>query len=514
MMASDGNSSNLLTTSIWDRPRCLIENRDDIHLEMNEEVLSMLREITDPVVVVTIAGLYRSGKSYLMNRLARQNVFDLGSTLQTKTKGIWVWANRHPTRQNCSLLLIDTEGFGDVEKGDVNYDASIFALAVLLSSALIYNCTGVIDQYSLEKLHFVTKIADRIKMKSNESEDDSAEFDEFFPTFIWAVRDFTLERIIEGKTVTDDEYLEHALQLKSGDDCADYNRPREWIREYFPRRKCFTFSMPVEHLRSLKNLESLDESQLSPEFIQQTDTLIQYLLDSAQTKSVNGININGQHLGALVSCYVDAIRNGAIPCIQSIVDSTARLENERAIRECVELYETRFAESVRLPTETIEELSNCNDACRQEATRRFLKLAVFDDKGIYYGRLMDELLLSYEKNVEENQTLSRDRCQSLLSSLYKPIQRNLINMRYSCPGGYQAYKRDMESLIRRYIETPNKGVMAEELLSVCMEEQEAISADIKRIDDKLTEDAVRANIQKAVITIGIAALATLAGLRR
>lgn len=47
-----------------------------------------------------------------------------------------------------------------------------------------------------------------------------------------------------------------------------------------------------------------------------------------------------------------------------------------------------------------------------------------------------------------------------------------------------------------------------------MEEQEAISADIKRIDDKLTEDAVRANIQKAVITIGIAALATLAGLRR
>lgn len=73
MMASDGNSNNLLATSLWDRPRCLIENRDDVHLEVNEEVLSMLREITDPVVVVTIAGLYRSGKSYLMNRLARQN---------------------------------------------------------------------------------------------------------------------------------------------------------------------------------------------------------------------------------------------------------------------------------------------------------------------------------------------------------------------------------------------------------------------------------------------------------
>ena len=51
-----------------------------------------------PLVVVAIAGVYRSGKSYLMERLARASGvvgqgsgFPLGSTVQSKTKGIWAW---------------------------------------------------------------------------------------------------------------------------------------------------------------------------------------------------------------------------------------------------------------------------------------------------------------------------------------------------------------------------------------------------------------------------------------
>lgn len=57
-------------------------------------------------------------------------------------------------------------------------------------------------------------MAEHIKIKSNGSDDESGEFDKFFPSFIWAVRDFALDLVIDGKTVTEDEYLEHALQLK------------------------------------------------------------------------------------------------------------------------------------------------------------------------------------------------------------------------------------------------------------------------------------------------------------
>ena len=53
-------------------PICLVENHNE-HLSVNHEAIEILEKISQPVVVVAIVGLYRTGKSYLMNRLAGQN---------------------------------------------------------------------------------------------------------------------------------------------------------------------------------------------------------------------------------------------------------------------------------------------------------------------------------------------------------------------------------------------------------------------------------------------------------
>ena len=52
-------------------PVCLIENAEG-GLRTVESALKILRGIQQPVVVVAVVGLYRTGKSYLMNRLAGQ----------------------------------------------------------------------------------------------------------------------------------------------------------------------------------------------------------------------------------------------------------------------------------------------------------------------------------------------------------------------------------------------------------------------------------------------------------
>ncbi|XP_016411484.1 GTPase IMAP family member 7-like [Sinocyclocheilus rhinocerous] len=62
---------------------------------------------------------------------------------------------------------------------------------------------------------YVTELTECIKVKSSDEDvDDSNEFVKFFPSFIWAVRDFTLERKIDGKDATENDYLEFALKLK------------------------------------------------------------------------------------------------------------------------------------------------------------------------------------------------------------------------------------------------------------------------------------------------------------
>ena len=42
--------------------------------------------------------------------------FRLGSTVRSETKGIWMWCVPHPSKPDHILVLLDTEGLGDVEK--------------------------------------------------------------------------------------------------------------------------------------------------------------------------------------------------------------------------------------------------------------------------------------------------------------------------------------------------------------------------------------------------------------
>nr|KAF6382029.1 guanylate binding protein 4 [Pipistrellus kuhlii] len=200
-------------------PICLVENQNN-QLTVNPKALEILDKISQRVVVVAIIGLYRTGKSYLMNRLAGQNHgFRLGSTVRSETKGIWMWCVPHPSKPNHTLVLLDTEGLGDVEKGDSKNDSWIFALAVLLSSMFVYNSMGTINHQALKQLHYVTELTKLIRAKSSPSSGeggDSAEFVSFFPDFVWVVRDFVLELKLDGRTITEDEYLENALELVPG----------------------------------------------------------------------------------------------------------------------------------------------------------------------------------------------------------------------------------------------------------------------------------------------------------
>uniref|UniRef100_A0A0E9QY72 GB1/RHD3-type G domain-containing protein n=1 Tax=Anguilla anguilla TaxID=7936 RepID=A0A0E9QY72_ANGAN len=55
--------------AFMESPVCLIENTDG-NLSVNSEAVEILMGLYQPVVVVAVVGLYRTGKSYLMNKLA------------------------------------------------------------------------------------------------------------------------------------------------------------------------------------------------------------------------------------------------------------------------------------------------------------------------------------------------------------------------------------------------------------------------------------------------------------
>jgi len=122
--------------------------------------------------VIAVAGMYRTGKSYLLNRilLNRQDGFGVGSTVNACTKGIWLWGRpvqgQTVDGNPCNVVIVDSEGIGALDEDD-NHDNRIFAMAVLFSSYFIYNSVGSIDESSLQNLSLVVNLTKNIHLKSN-----------------------------------------------------------------------------------------------------------------------------------------------------------------------------------------------------------------------------------------------------------------------------------------------------------------------------------------------------------
>ncbi|XP_053508049.1 guanylate-binding protein 1-like [Ictalurus furcatus] len=487
-------------------PICLVENVNG-SLRVSDGATEYLYRINQPVVVVSVVGLYRTGKSYLMNRLAgKQTGFALGSTIESKTKGIWMWCVPHPYKRGHTLVLLDTEGLGDVDKGDSKNDAWIFCLAVLLSSTLVYNSRGTIDNTAVEKLHYVTELAEQIKIKSPESraaeveeEEEDSQFVQFFPNFIWTVRDFSLELVIEKKgRVTEDEYLDFALQLKKGLSKKDtnYNLPRQCIRNYFPTRKCFVFPFPASQDKMVQ-LESLDESEIWPKFLNVTQQFCDYIFTTSNVKTVKGgYRVTGRMFGHLVQSYVETISSGKVPCLENAVVVMARIENQAAVQEGLKFYQNEMEQVKSLFPVDLNKLSSEHQKISNMANTEFMKRSFKDEEGEYFRKLMEAVDKHYAELIAQNIEESEQKCQQILSDLYEEMNVHVQRGEYAKPGGYKLYCTHRDNVITQYHSQPNKGIQAEVVLETFLNRKSMEAKLILQTDEQLTESEKKIQEEK------------------
>uniref|UniRef100_G1QCX5 GB1/RHD3-type G domain-containing protein n=1 Tax=Myotis lucifugus TaxID=59463 RepID=G1QCX5_MYOLU len=486
-------------------PICLVENQNN-QLTVNPTALEILDKMSQPVVVVAIAGVYRTGKSYLMNRLAGQNHgFPLGSTVRSETKGIWMWCVPHPSKPNHTLVLLDTEGLGDVEKGDSKNDSWIFALAVLLSSMFVYNSMNTINHQALEQLHYVTELTKLIRAKSSPTSgeaDDSAEFVSFFPDFVWVVRDFMLELKLDGHTITEDEYLENALKFVSGENSKIQHSkmPREYIRKFFPKRKCFTFERPTNNISLLQHMEGVSENQLESRFQVQTKNFCNYIFTAAKTKTLReGIIVTGnrespllQHVLLHFSSCDEAQKPG------SWLVSTAVVENLAAMQKAANHFSEQMAQRVNFPTDTLQELLDLHTACEREAVAIFMEHSFKDDSQVFQKKLQGIIKKKKKNFLLKNEEESLKYCQAQLTQLSEPLMEGILRGTFSVPGGYILYSEEMNKVEQSYELVPRKGVKAMEVLQNFKQSQAATKESIMQADKTLTagEKALKGNKNK------------------
>ncbi|XP_075705277.1 guanylate-binding protein 7-like [Rhinoderma darwinii] len=405
-----------------------------------------------------------------------------------------MWCVPHPVKHDHTLVLLDTEGLGDVEKGNSQNDSWIFALAVLLSSTLVFNSMGTIDQQAMEQLHYVTELTEKIKVKSTEQasdfEDDSSEFKRFFPSFVWCVRDFNLQLQLNGKDITEDEYLKNALKLKPGlsTTIRNYNLPRECILHYFHSHKCFVFDRPASKT-DLQNLDNVEESQLDPAFVKQTKKFCAHINEESPVKTLSGgYMMTGRGLGDVAISYVEAIRSGSIPSMENAVLALAKIENSRAIQEALSKYDEMMNQCLNtFPTETQEGFLNLDKEFHAEAVKVFMNLSFKDENQEYQSKLIIELGHKKAVYMKQNEEASVRKCRALLQELSAAMEKGISEGKFAVPGGYKLFTEEKKSLVIDYLNASGKGVKSLEVLQEFFKEKENVESTILMADKTLKE---------------------------
>ena len=294
------------------------------------EASEMLSKIDSNLAIISIAGIYRSGKSYLLNRLlGRQDGFEIGPNITSCTKGIWIWGDTIKlNNKNTEVLIIDTEGLASAfEDRNENIDIIIFCLSVLLSSLFIYNSMKNIDESAIESLALVLNFSKKIQSKFNNLND----YANNFPSFLWVLRDFALELVDEkGKNISAKQYMENALKEENINMISqnDYNKGvieeinkkneiRKIIKLFFRERDCYTLIRPIHDEKKLKIIDQIPQDQLRPEFLSQMNSLVEKIFENIRPKNINGSYMNGPMFLNLAKMYIDSLNSDDLPNINT-----------------------------------------------------------------------------------------------------------------------------------------------------------------------------------------------------
>ncbi|KAH7939123.1 hypothetical protein HPB52_007083 [Rhipicephalus sanguineus] len=176
-------------------PVQILRVKDGHSVEFNEaklERILLADHVKDrPVVVISVAGAYRQGKSFLLcfllrflRNIGRSNWMDDADTplrgflwrpgSSRETMGILLWSEvflmKNSEGEEVAVLLMDTQGTFDGD-ATTKESATIFALSMMTSSVQIYNLMNNIKEDDLQHLQFFAEslIASRLEIKEGQA---------------------------------------------------------------------------------------------------------------------------------------------------------------------------------------------------------------------------------------------------------------------------------------------------------------------------------------------------------
>ncbi len=327
---------------------------DHQNLEIVEEGLHVLGNITSPVAVIGVVGPYHTGKSFLLNSLISYwrseinkaknkfttegiELFEVADKVDPTTMGLWLLKTDITLKDGSVVLFMDTEGFYGQDVSE-SYDARIFTVATLLSSHLIYTSKGLIDQHAIEYLeilarrtqvfqieniirtasdddiHGIETVSDIVTHARQEEQKHVLQYNDF-PPLSWVVKDFTQDLV----NLTPNEWLEHYIEGHRDQKAKTRDTT---LRDVFKRGiECHTLYLPSVKREELKDLGRIDmNDQLTREFIDDLKKMYESIVKTLTVKRIDKYILDGKSLVALTKFILQYVNEENYPKVPSLWD--------------------------------------------------------------------------------------------------------------------------------------------------------------------------------------------------
>ncbi|XP_037288779.2 atlastin-1 [Rhipicephalus microplus] len=388
-------------------------NDDGWQLEHEELQRILLDErVKDkPVVVISIAGACRQGKSFLMNfflrymyRKEKENWighpgeplrgFGWKHSRERQTSGIHLWNEVFlvPTSdgQEVAVLFMDTQGLFD-SKSTLPESTTIFALSVMMSSVQIYNILQDVREDHLQVLEFVTQYGQLAQKEATGKP---------FQRLVFLVRDSN-----DGTYGADAgrSLITERLQAAT-DRQPEVRQLREYISNNFTDIDCFLMPYPGSKVATEHSYDGCHKDS-DPEFKNHLQDFVPWILgpENLVVKKINGKAISCQELLTYIKAYVQVFRNGEVPKPKSMLQATAEASHLTAKDRATKVYMTAMS---NVPHGDLEMLLNAHELALVSAQDFFdgiQKIGGCDISKAYLDTLVNELQDHFDRQYSKEQ---------------------------------------------------------------------------------------------------------------
>eukprot|EP00096_Caligus_rogercresseyi_P004699 TRINITY_DN1910_c0_g1_i1.p1 TRINITY_DN1910_c0_g1~~TRINITY_DN1910_c0_g1_i1.p1 ORF type:complete len:527 (-),score=169.95 TRINITY_DN1910_c0_g1_i1:378-1958(-) len=399
-------------------------NDDDHTFQLDEdaltEILSDERVKDKPVAVISVAGAFRRGKSFLLDFFLRYLSADGSKTwlddedqplegfhwrggADRDTTGILLWSEvfllTNSSGKEIAVLLMDTQGAFD-SSSTVRDCATIFALSAMLSSVLVYNLTSNIQEDDLQHLQLFTEYG-RLALE------DSGQTP--FQKLQFLVRDWSYPYESPFGAQGGSDMVKKRLEV-SDRQHPELQSLRKHISACFSDIQGFLLPHPGLKVATDPNFKGAIKD-IEPDFIRHLKDFIPLNLspDNVVLKKISGESIKCKELLPFFKAYMEIFKGDEMPEPKSMLEATSEANNLASLYTAKETYMT-LMEAVcggekPFINESILDMEHCrikDEAIEVFTSRR--KMGGEEFSARYKKQLEKEIGDSYANFVSHNES--------------------------------------------------------------------------------------------------------------